>query len=526
MPEETWQLPEAEAAERRMLEIYEAAYVGWDAEGTLPDSPHAPDNVLHPAQIDDDAFLRHWKPRNYLAKVVEEPLGYLLDTEPQMEVITPTGEPLSAEDDAESKQISAIVNWFELKVRPRLRDLILWQGLYGWAFAKPAYEPANEEFGRPADLHIIPYPRWEEGGERANAFFEDDDPDRITLGVVFWSKLHVVDEERGETERVRYAQLLKRDEIVWLTKESGAWKLWLDGSATGTGRDPHNWGVVPLAVLYNDGKPDIHDGLETQEVINRDIYDMNALSHEQSFPQRYRKGLIPHGGWPVDPMTGAPQVVEPLDSGPGVLWDVPENGEVGQLAAADGSFLLDKLAEDKHALALLCRSLAVDMAGNSHGTVASGESKHMDAENLLSARLEGKAEMLSAFCTDLLAVVKEMALKDPAIAKVVPREMLDFTTRVRFELEIGRDKNRERELDQADRNGGSMSLYTYLRHRGFTPQEANKEIERIGEERTAEQERQQQVAANDPLNQVQANARAAGSRNGNNRPRPGPPAEA
>jgi hypothetical protein len=519
---DTFRLPEASDSERAMLAIYEAAYAGWEEDGTLDDSPHSEKQVLTTSQIEDGNFLRLWKPRNLLAKVVEEPVGYLLDIEPRLEVLSKDGVALNPEEEAGAKKISSIADFFETKIRPRLRDLILWQGLYGMSFAKPTYEPADALTGRDAALHVIPYPRWENGGERANAFFESEDPDRVTLGVVFWSKEIVVNPEKGETKLIPYAQILKQDEIVWLTKESGSWQLWPDGSLSGNGRDTHKWQAVPLAVLWNDGKPDVADGLDTQGVINKDVYDMNALSDSMAFPQRWRKGLIPTGGWPRDPLTGNPRIEEPLETGPGILWDIPEDGDMGQLDSADGTYISEKFKTDKLDLSILCRSLAVQASGNSHGTTASGESKQMDATNLLAARLDGKADQLGKFLTELMALIRQMGENDPNIAAVLPAEVMEFEVKVRYDVEIGKDAIRERELDQADRTAGAFSQYTYLRRLGFTPQEARDEIERVGEEKSAEQERNQEMAAKDPIVQAQLNGRAGAPAEPGNLPKPKP----
>ena len=496
------------AEELRMLRVYEQAYVGYeDPMSTPEDSPHHPAQVLTDAEINDPSFVRLWQPRNFLGKVIEEPVGYLGMQRPRLNItrVDESGEREEIDpDDAGDKRLQQqVYSFYERAIRPRQADLVLWQGEFGRSFAKITWDPGTWRHKNEDDeivdfdagergLHVVPYPRFEGGIERAIAWHDSEDPDRVTSAAVFW--LERDPDAWDEPKEEKHAQLLYPDRIEWLKLTGSGWVLDPDRSASGTGIDPHPWGVVPIAVCWNNGKPDAHDGLEAQAVVNHNIYTLNAAARTTAFPQRWRKGLIPPGGWHRNPLTGQRETVEPLRSGPYVVWDVPEGGEVGQLAAGEGMLLVQKYNSDLEDLATLTRSLAV--AKMKTNQFISGESKHLDTVQLLKPRLQAKAEGLAACIRDIYRLVFRMAEADPEIRALLGiDEYQGLDIEAVFEVELEKDDQTESQLDQQDRNSGNMSLYSYLQRRGFSESEAKKEIERLA---TEEKERMERAASADP----------------------------
>ena len=485
-----------------MLQVYEQAYVGYESEEASPVyNPHHPVHVLTRAEMNDPDRVRLWQPRNFLAKVIEEPVGYLGLAQPRLNVLRQIDdgiyEELDIDVEADRMLQSKIDDFYQEKIRPRQADLVLWQGLYGRAFAKVTYDPGvwmhkdrNDdivEFRGQPGLHVVAYPRLEGGVERANAWHDSEDPDLVTSAIVYWFER---DEDAWDEEKEQHlAQLLYPDRVEWLKRTGSGWVLNPDRGLTGTGVDPHPWGVTPMAVCWNNGKPDVHDGLETQRVINKDIYDLNIAMQQVAFPQRWRKGLIPPGGWQRNPLTGQREVVEPLRSGPHVIWDVPAEGDVGQLPADMGIFPLNKYNSDIEDLATLTRSVAV--AKMKQSFEVSGASKEMDTTQLLLPRLRGKAEGLAACIRDIYRIVFAMAARDPKVRALFGVDEVDrLAVQVMFDLNLDKDEQEEMRLDQEDRRAGNISLVTYLQRRGFTESEAEKEVERLEAERKAKFEEQ------------------------------------
>jgi hypothetical protein len=489
-----------------MLQIYEQAYLGYESDETSPEhNPHHPKHVLTRAEMNDPDRIRLWKPRNFLAKVAEEPVGYLGLAQPRLNVLRRVDDGTYKELDVDSEEDrllqSRIDDFYQEKIRPRQADIVLWQGLYGRSFAKITYDPglwrhknADDEVvayeGTPG-LHVVAYPRLDQGVERANAWHDSEDPDLVTSGIVYWFERdeNAWDEEKEQ----KHAQLLYPDRIEWLRLTGSGWVLDPERGQTGTGIDPHPWGVTPLAVCWNNGKPDVHDGLDTQKVINKDVYDLNVAMQQVAFPQRWRRGLIPAGGWLRNPLTGQREVVEPLRSGPHIVWDVPEGGDVGQLPADIGIYPLSKYNSDIEDLATLTRSVAVAKMKSS--MEVSGASKEMDATQLLMPRLRGKAEGLSACIRDIYRILFAMAKADPEVRRLLGiDEVENLVVQAQFDLNLDKDGQVEAHLDQADRAAGNMSLVTYLQRRGFTESEAEKEAQRLDEERAKRREEDAEAA--------------------------------
>jgi hypothetical protein len=488
------------------LQIYEQAYLGYE-EGVSPEwNPHHPKHVLTAAEMNDPDRTRLWRPRNFLAKVLEEPVGYLGHTSARLNVLRRlddgTYEEIDVDVEADKALQGKIDDFYQQKIRPRQADLVLWQGEFGRSFAKVTFDPgtwlhknaAGEVVayeGEPG-LHVVPYPRMEQGVERANAWHDSEDPDRVTSAVVFWFER---DEDHWDEEKEqKRAQLLYPDRVEWLKLTGSGWVLDPERSQSGTGIDPHPWDVTPLAVCWNNGKPDVHDGLDTQKTINKDVYDLNVGMQQVAFPQRWRKGLIPAGGWLRNPLTGQREVVEPLRSGPHIVWDVPEGGEVGQLPADMGAYPLEKYNGDIEDLATLTRSVAIAKMKIASDT--SGSSKEMDTSQLLLPRLRAKAEGLGACIRDIYRIVFAMAKADPKVRELLGIDEVDnLVVQVQFDLNLDRDDQAEAALDQADRRDGNMSLVTYLQRRGLTESEAEKEVKLLEAERATQRKEMADEAA-------------------------------
>jgi hypothetical protein len=492
----------------RQLQIYEQAYEGYDGDSTPEFSPHHPGHMLSRAELNDSGTKRLWRPRNFLAKVAEEPVGYLGLARPRINVMRVGDDGTLVELDVDlsaDKQIQArIDSFYQAQIRPRQADLVLWQGLYGQSFAKIAYNPGEWRHidsegqvttykGQPG-LHVVAYPRLEAGVERAVAYQDSEDPDLVTSAAVFWFERKIEQAiANSRDEYVKHAQLLYPDRIEWLVLDGSGWRLDPDRSQSGTGIDMHPWGVTPLAICWNNAKPDLHDGIDAQMVINKDIYDQNAAQQQVAFPQRYRVGLIPQGGWLRNPLTGQREVVDPLRSGPHVVWDVPDGGSVGQLPSDPGTFPLAKYEQDVRDLAALTRSVAVAKMMSS--TETSGSSKAMDTAQLLEPRLQEKAEGLAACIRDIYRIVFAMAKTDPQVAGLLGIDTgEELIVEVAFEVNLDRDKQAEDQLDHADRAAKNLSLATYLQRRGLTESEARKEAERLKSEREESMAEQAEAA--------------------------------
>lgn len=494
--------PKTTDRELELLHLYEDAYTGYDDEHTPESSPHHPKSALNAGQMNGE-WQRYWRPKNFLAVVAEEPVGYLGELDPIISVYR-TNEagdrtPIEAETDEDKALLARISRFVERKIKPRQADIVLWQGLYGQSFAKVIYDPGTVTYTTAAGnedtletepaVHVIPYPRMEGGVERAVAYFDSEDPDRVTSAVVYW--LEEDRDDRGEVTMRKFAQLLYPDRIEWLEHVDGAWYLAPERSASGNGVDPHSWGVVPIAVCWNNGKPDLHDGIDAQITINKDLYDLNAIADQAAFPQRWRKGVIPPGGWRRNALTNELETIPPLKSGPFIMWDVPENGDVGQLVATDGVFPLEKYKTDVMDLAALTKSVAVAKMYYSNDT--SGESKSMDTTQQLKPRIERKAEGLAHWARSVFAILRAMC-NDPAVVTALGFDLREFEVDISYPVEIDRDEDAELERDYQDVTGKLLSTYTYLRRRGLTDSEAQREIERLAEEQQEAMDRQAEMA--------------------------------
>lgn len=120
------------------------------------------------SQLDRQDVMRFFKPINYVAAVVDEPVGYLASGRFRV-----TSENPRAQAWAE--------RYFNRRIRPRMDDLIRWQALYGEAFL---YLWTDHE-GISKGLKVDVLPPVEGGSRRVAADYGTQDAEELTQAVIY-----------------------------------------------------------------------------------------------------------------------------------------------------------------------------------------------------------------------------------------------------------------------------------------------------------------------------------------------------
>jgi len=407
-------------------------------------------SMLTTTQAAQADITRFWRPVNYVATVIDEPIGYLANG--RIRITSPNER---AQAWAES--------YFQRRIRPRLDDVIRWQGLYGesYLYFWTDYEGASR--GLKVDS-IAPI---EAGTRRVLADYGGEDPEELTAAVIY-KRIPVdskgaLDEYRItiNPERIRVD---KRRIQGHGTGAAGAWTIERD--------DPNPAGVLPLIPVFNPIPSDILDFLPIQDDLDKLHLDMR-LSRE-------------YHGLPLL-TTDAPDVASDLSVGSGrILF----GGNFQRLDPPSMQALLDErcaLLEDG---ASVVRSLA--LANRAGSGEISGVALRFLQQNFES-RLNAKAERLSGAMELALRTAARIASQDARLLQLESRgleqpattaDLADPEFAVQWEPVIPADEKAQAEIASIMLNQLGSSQETALGKAGV--EEPAREIERAREERDSE----------------------------------------
>ena len=426
------------------LAMFETYYYGQQAA----DGARSMLTSTQAAQAD---ITRFWRPVNYVATVIDEPIGYLAGGRIR---ITSLNERAQAWGES----------FFQRRIRPRLDDTIRWQGLYGEAYLYfwTDYEGASR--GLKVDS-IAPI---EAGTRRVLADYGGEDPEELTAAVIY--KRIPVDSKGALDE---YRITISPDRIT-VEKRRIQGNVGIGGGGTWTlERDEANpAGVLPLIPVFNPVPSDILDFLPIQDDLDKLHLDMR-LSRE-------------YHGLPLL-TTDAPQIPNDLQVGSGrVLYG-------GNFQRLDPPDIEPLLAERKALLedgASIVKSLA--LANRAGSGEISGVALRFLQQNFES-RLTAKAERLSSAMELALTTAARITSQDARLLKLESRgleqavtanDLTDPEFSVTWEPVIPADGKANAEVAAILLNQLGSSQETALGKAGI--EEPAKEIERAQKERDAE----------------------------------------
>lgn len=219
--------------------------------------------MLTSTQADREDIKRFWRPINYTATVVDEPIGYLANGRIR---ITSSNEILGRWGN----------EFFERRIRPQLNDLIRWQGLYGENFLYFWTDQQGYSRGLKADV----VPPIEAGVARVLADYGGQDPEELTSAVIF--KRTPVDSDGAMDE---YRITLEPDRILVEKRRisthnspavGGRWEVESDE------RNPAR--ALPLVPCFNPTPSDILDFLPVQDDLDKLHLDLRLTREYHGFP--------------------------------------------------------------------------------------------------------------------------------------------------------------------------------------------------------------------------------------------------
>lgn len=199
-------------------------------------------------QMGKPDLTRFFRPVNYCAAIIDEPVGYLTSGRVRI-----TSENPRAQAWAES--------YYNRRIRPRFDDLVRWQGLYGEAFGYFWTDRQGISRGLKMDV-LAPV---EGGNRRVAADYGGMDSEELTRAVIY--RRHALD-TTGRMEEYRIT--LTPDRIVVEKREvntqSGAdlpkaWQLVSDDE------NPAN--ALPLVPFFNPTPSDILNFIPIQDDLDK-----------------------------------------------------------------------------------------------------------------------------------------------------------------------------------------------------------------------------------------------------------------
>lgn len=406
-------------------------------------------SMLTATQAAKDDITRFWRPVNYVATIVDEPIGYLAGGRIR---ITSPNERAQAWGDS----------YFQRRIRPRLDDVIRWQGLYGESYL---YFWTDYE-GTSRGLKVDSIAPIEAGTRRVLADYGGEDPEELTAAVIY--KRIPVD-SKGAMDEYRITinperiMVEKRRIQGQGTGAAGTWQLERD--------DPNPAGVLPLIPVFNPIPSDILDFLPIQDDLDKLHLDMR-LSRE-------------YHGLPM--VTTEARDVKDLEVGPGrILF----GGKFGRLDPPP----LDPMLDERRALledgASIVRSLA--LANRAGSGEISGVALRFLQQNFES-RLRAKAERLSGALELALTTAARIVSQDSRLIALESRgleqsvgsgDLTDPEFSVTWEPVIPADEKANAEVASIMLNQLGSSQETALAKAGI--EGPAKEIERAQKEREAE----------------------------------------
>lgn len=315
---------------------------------------------------------RFFKPVNYIAAVVDEPVGYLAHGRFR---ITAGDERLEAwAEDYVSRRVS-----------PRLDDAIRWQSLYGEAYL---YLWTDKE-GASKGLKLDVIPPIEGGSARALADYGGQDPEELTAAVLF--KRVPVDSRRGFEEykiTVTASRIVVEKRRLEATERGGA-------SPTATqwqpvSDEPNPAGVLPVVPLFNPTPSDVLNMIPIQD-------DLDKLHLDMRMAREY-------GGFPML-ATDADSTTADLQVGPGRILT---GGSFTRIEPASIQAFLDERQALLESAAKITKSLTLltESGGNESGVALKFR------QQAFLERLHGKAQRLGTATEHVLTVASRILSVD------------------------------------------------------------------------------------------------------------------
>lgn len=333
--------------------------------------------MLTTEQADRDDVVRFFKPVNYIAAIVDEPVGYLANGRAR---ITSGG----------NERVEAwAVDYYHRRIAPRLDDAVRWQALYGEAYL---YLWTDHE-GASKGLKVDAMPPIEGGSKRVVADYGGQDPEELTAAVLY--KRVPVDSRGGFDEyriTVTPTRILVEKRHLQGGNRSGiARDTWQTVSDEG---NPS--GVLPVIPVFNPSPSDVLNMLPIQDDLDKLHLDMRLAREYAGFPMV---------------TTTAPDIPEGLSVGPGRIY---YGGEFKVHAPPPIQAFLDERDALLEAAAKITKSLTLLTEA---GSTQSGVALKYRQQAFLE-RLNGKAQRLDTALTLALRTAARILAMDAELLAV------------------------------------------------------------------------------------------------------------
>lgn len=231
----------------------------YDGTQTIADN-----GMLTAEQQEKPDVTRFFKVVNYLAAVVDEPIGYLANS--RIQITTP--------DDALSAWAQ---DYYQRRLAPRMDDAVRWQGLYGEAYFYLWTDREGASRGLKADV----IPPLEGGSKRVEADYGNQDPEELTAAVIY---RRVPVDSKGGFEEYRITVSLERIVVEKrVTEQRGA-------AYQGTGKwqpvsdTPNAAKVLPVVPVFNPTPSDVLNMIPIQNDLDKLHLDLRLAREYYGLP--------------------------------------------------------------------------------------------------------------------------------------------------------------------------------------------------------------------------------------------------
>lgn len=235
--------------------------------------------MLTAEQLKRPDVTRFFKPVNYLAAVVDEPVGYLANG--HVRITAGENEPLEqwAQD------------YYHRRIAPRLDDIVRWQALYGEAFL---YLWTDRE-GVSRGLKVDAMAPIEGGKKRVVADYGSQDAEELTAAVLY--KRVPIDSKGGFAEyRITVTATRILVEKRLLQRGPGSIEQWTMESDT-----PNPAGVLPVVPVFNPTPSDVLNMIPIQDDLDKLHLDMRLAREFSGYPMLATSGMDPGPDLQVGP---------------------------------------------------------------------------------------------------------------------------------------------------------------------------------------------------------------------------------
>jgi hypothetical protein len=326
-------------------------------------------------------ITRFWRPVNYAATIIDEPVGYLANGRVR----------ITSDNDA----ITAWANdYHNRRVRPRMDDLIRWQGLYGEAYLYlwTDYEGATQ------GLKVDAIPPIENGKRRVMADYGGQDPEELTRAVIY--KLAPVDTAGAMDE---YRITISADSIKVERRRISSALAGGYSQFTLVSEDANPANVLPIVPVFNPIPSDILDFTNIQDDLDKLHLDMRLSREYHGVP------LI---------TTTADALPDDMTVGAGRIFF---GGDFKRLDPPTNEGMLRELERLLQSGAMICRSLAL---ANQSGVTLSGLALRYLQQNFES-RLQAKAQRLETGLENALTTAARLIASDARLMAAEVRDLPD-----------------------------------------------------------------------------------------------------